>query len=331
MHIKELLQSYIVEVSTTVGLIAGGLLTTWANAFLFPATGSPTVWSWRTLLIIVGALLFALLGKVLGEQWRKQRKTEAYCLVIVTEQKEFPAIVKTSAAAYFEAKGIAPVAADALVSLDPFSKKGWLEHLKRVLEQLPALLRPTTKLHVVCATPWLWAFALGSRLGNTVSLQIYHLQDGKPYPIWPGEPSVKSRLERPGFVLPSDVLIQQVSGTRQDMAALIVAIGHDIVAPTTQALQMAYPGSPIWAYRKLGDLDPHKPALWLETAAELALAIHQVSEMGQRDVYLAGSSPAALAFMTGSAVKHFRRVHLLQYSSQANNHRDLMTLPLDGL
>lgn len=41
-----------------------------------------------------------------------------------------------------------------------------------------------------------------------------------------------------------------------------------------------------------------------------------------------GSAPAALGLMTGTSVKRFRRLHLMQHQPTDNSYQELLGLPL---
>lgn len=256
---------------------------------------------------------------------------EAYVVTIFSEQAEYPALVKAAALRYFEGSGIQPARGEPIVTVvEAFAKSNWERQLELILRQIPDWAGVHGKLHVVCATPWLWAFALGTRIGNTLDLTMYHFDRGQIFPVWAGKPSVQEWLQTPDFGLRYGTLEERVKGEQAERVALTVAIGRDDSAEIVAYLAREQPGTAVWCYRNTRTRGDAQAEIWLQSAAELAYAIEQIGEKGKRTVYLLGSAPAALALMAGSAVKRFRPVHLFQFSAQTQQYRKLLALPLDG-
>jgi len=292
-------------------------------------TGSATL-SLRTLWIVIGVFLLTTLGQA-GLDWYKQRRAkDVYGLIVLTEQAEYPALAKAPVERFFEEAGIKPAASDPLVMVERFSKASWARQLEAALRQVADWARPSSRLHLVCATPWLWAFALGTRLGNTLALTIYHRDDGQIYPVGDGMSKVQARLVRPDFTLTQGTLARCANGTAAGSVALIVAIGRDESDAILRQFAQEQSDLSIWCYRNEATQGKPKREVWLQSAAELAHAIEAVSEGGKQTVYLLGSAPAALALLAGSAVKRFRKLQLWHFSPQTQNYRPLLDLPLNG-
>lgn len=276
-YLQEAFTDLTKQIIKAIISVAMGVLTAWVI--------DRSVISLTTVYVTIVVFLVATVIQVLLDLRNKHRQDQAYYVIALSEEDEFPNVVRANADSYFSRKGIAPASADFLTATEAYTPRSWRRMLERMFERVPGLIRHHGTLHLVCATPWLWAFALGTRLGETVGFQLYHFVPGGTFhPVWQGAESVRTLAEDPQLVRNSERLVEHTPGTDTTAAVLIVSIGRNIVEQGSRYWKQHRPDLPVWWFCT-EELDPQNPVEWRQVAAELARAIDEVSEGGERSIY----------------------------------------------
>lgn len=213
-------------------------------------------------------------------------------------------------------------------------EKVWKRLLAKTMQSLRKAYAKNQQVHLAIATPTLWNYAFGTLLNNRFALQVYHFQAGRYYPI--------ARLARRPKDLRSPrtqpmkyemIEVEWSEGTENpptNSEGLALSIGANPIANSVQIdLEQRAPGSPYrLVTKRVKELDPLRPADWVQFAAEIA---HLICNSSAREIYLYADMPAVLALMVGDAIGPYcpHRVHLMQWDMNLQLYHEMIVLP-DG-